>query len=79
MSRKSAIAFFALVLGVTFSAAPRAQEIKLYAFSSGALTIGKGALVNLAPMEPMIQVPVGSMLSSIPKGSSSSTPETTTK
>src|SRR4051812_13262828 len=68
MSRKSAMAFFALVLGVTFSAAPRAQEIKLYAFSSGALTIAKGALVNLAPMEPMIQVPVGFYVIKHPKG-----------
>ena len=48
MTRKSATAFFALILGITLSTAPKAQDIKLYAFSSGALTIGKGALVNLA-------------------------------
>jgi glyoxylase-like metal-dependent hydrolase (beta-lactamase superfamily II) len=68
MTRKSAMAFFALVLGITLSTATKAQDIKLYAFSSGALTIGKGALVNFAPMEPMIQVPVGFYVIKHPKG-----------
>ena len=68
MTRERATAFFALILGITLSSAPRAQDIKLYAFSSGALTIGKGALVNLAPMEPMIQVPVGFYVVKHPKG-----------
>src|SRR5215475_9315879 len=68
MSRKSAMAFFALIFSITISTAPRAQDIKLYAFSSGALTIGKGALVNFAPMEPTIQVPVGFYVIKHPKG-----------
>src|SRR3954454_24968702 len=68
MTRKSAAAFFALILGITLSTAPKAQDIKLYAFSSGALTIGKGALVNFAPMEPQIQVPVGFYVVRHPKG-----------
>ncbi|HTG21801.1 MAG TPA: N-acyl homoserine lactonase family protein [Reyranella sp.] len=41
---------------------------KLYAFSSGALTIGKGALVNGAPNDPPIQVPVGFYVIRHPKG-----------
>lgn len=49
-------------------AAAQAQDIKLYAFSSGALTIGKGALVNGAPNEPTIQVPVGFFVIRHPKG-----------
>jgi N-acyl homoserine lactone hydrolase len=66
--RKCAMVLVALFLGLTLSTAPRAQDIKLYAFSSGALTIGKGALVNFAPMEPMIQVPVGFYVIKHPKG-----------
>ena len=46
----------------------QAQDIKLYAFSSGALTIGKGILQNLAPVEPQIQVPVGFFVIKHPKG-----------
>jgi hypothetical protein len=42
MNRKSAMALFALVVGITLSTAPRAQNIKLYAFSSGALSIPRG-------------------------------------
>ena len=40
----------------------------MYAFSSGALTLGKGILQNLAPMDPPIQVPVGFYLIRHPKG-----------
>ena len=50
------VAFF---LGTSLSAGSQAQDIKLYVFSSGALTIGKGVLQNNAPMTPEIQVPVG--------------------
>lgn len=57
----------AMAIGSCFSAA-QAQDIKLYAFSSGALTIGKGALVNNAPNEPPIQVPVGFFVIRHPKG-----------
>ncbi len=66
--RKSAVAFAAAMLGVTLSAASQAQDIKLYAFSSGALTIGKGILQNLGPIDPPIQVPVGFYVVQHPKG-----------
>jgi glyoxylase-like metal-dependent hydrolase (beta-lactamase superfamily II) len=68
MTRKGASVSVALLLGIMVGAAAQAQDIKLYAFSSGALTIGKGALVNLAPMEPQIQVPVGFYVVRHPKG-----------
>ena len=44
------------------------KDIRLYGFSSGALTLGKGALVNFAPMEPAITVPVGFYVIKHPKG-----------
>ena len=68
MARKRVIASIAFAASMLFSAAPKAQDLKLYAFSSGALTLGKGALVNLAPMEPTIQVPVGFYVVKHPKG-----------
>jgi N-acyl homoserine lactone hydrolase len=46
----------------------QAQDIKMYVFSSGALTIGKGILQNLAPTDPPIVVPVGFYLIKHPKG-----------
>jgi len=55
----------ALCAGV---ASAQAQDIRLYAFSSGALTIGKGVLQNFGPMDPPIQVPVGFYLVKHPKG-----------
>jgi N-acyl homoserine lactone hydrolase len=42
--------------------------IKVYVFSSGALTIGKGVLYNFAPVDPPIQIPVGFFLIKHPKG-----------
>ncbi len=42
--------------------------MRLYAFSSGALTIGKGVLQNFAPMQPPIKIPVGFYLIKHPKG-----------
>ena len=51
-----------------FVAAGQAQDIRLYAFSSGALTIGKGILQNLAPVDPPIQVPVGFFVIRHPRG-----------
>ena len=42
--------------------------MKLYVFSSGALTIGKGVLQNFGPMEPPIQVPVGFFVIKHPNG-----------
>ena len=42
--------------------------MKLYGFSSGALTIGKGVLQNFGPMEPPIKIPVGFFVIKHPKG-----------
>ncbi len=68
MARKTAMALAAILLGASASVAARAQDIKLYVFSSGALTIGKGVLQNGAPMTPEIQVPVGFFVVMHPKG-----------
>ncbi len=68
MPRKTIMALAALVLGTAFSTASQAEDIKLYVFSSGALTIGKGVLQNMAPMTPEIQVPVGFFVVKHPKG-----------
>jgi N-acyl homoserine lactone hydrolase len=58
----------AAVAASLISTAAWAQDIKLYAFSSGALTIGKGILQNLGPLDPPIQVPVGFFVVRHPKG-----------
>ncbi|NLD67575.1 MAG: N-acyl homoserine lactonase family protein [Limnobacter sp.] len=50
------------------AAAGDREDIRLYAFSSGALTLGKGALINFAPMDPPITVPVGFYVVKHPKG-----------
>ena len=55
-------------LAVAAQAQAQAQDIKLYVFSSGALTIGKGILQNLGPLDPPIQVPVGFFVIRHPKG-----------
>ena len=68
MTRKRLTATVALLAGLLSSTALSAQDLKLYAFSSGALTLGKGYLVNGAPMEPTIQVPVGFYVVKHPKG-----------
>ena len=68
MAGKTATALSALLLGAAFSGTVQAQDIKLYAFSSGALTLGKGYLQNGAPMTPQIQVPVGFFVVMHPKG-----------
>ena len=47
---KRLTATVALLAGLLSSTALSAQDLKLYAFSSGALTLGKGYLVNGAPM-----------------------------
>ncbi len=67
MLRKSLPALVASVLAL-LSASSSGQDIKLYAFSSGALTIGKGILQNLGPLDPPIQVPVGFFVVRHPKG-----------
>lgn len=64
-SWKLAGAAIAMLAG---SVAAQAQDIKLYAFSSGALTIGKGVLQNFAAMDPPILVPVGFYVVKHPKG-----------
>jgi len=68
MIRKMMIGLAALVSGAALSAGSHAQDLKLYAFSSGALTIGKGALLNTASMTDMIKVPVGFYVIKHPKG-----------
>jgi len=68
MVGKTGTALTALLLGAAFSGTVQAQDIKLYAFSSGALTLGKGYLQNGAPMTPEIQVPVGFFVVMHPKG-----------
>jgi len=59
------IAAAALFAGATFA---HAQDIRMYAFSHGTLTIGKGILQNLAPVDPPITVPVGFYVVKHPKG-----------
>lgn len=68
MMRKAIAALVTFASAATFSAVSYAQDIKLYAFSSGALTIGRGVLQNNAPMTPEIQVPVGFYVVRHPKG-----------
>ena len=51
MLDKALTGIAAIAISACFSVA-QAQDTKLYAFSSGALTIGKGNLVNNAPNEP---------------------------
>lgn len=58
----------AAAVSTCLAVAAQAQDIKLYAFSSGALTIGKGILQNLGPMDPPIQIPVGFHVITHPKG-----------
>ena len=58
-----------LAAGITTSAlAESPAGMKLFAFSSGALTIGKGVLQNFGPMDPPIQIPVGFFVIQHPKG-----------
>jgi glyoxylase-like metal-dependent hydrolase (beta-lactamase superfamily II) len=66
-SWKLAGAVIALLAG-SFATSTQAQDIRLYAFSSGALTIGKGVLQNFATMDPPIVIPVGFYVVKHPKG-----------
>jgi len=67
--RKALTGLIALALGAALApAAKAADDIKLYVFSSGALTIGKGILQNLGPIDPPITVPVGFFVVMHPKG-----------
>ncbi len=56
----------ALTSATALAASP--AGMKLYAFSSGALTIGKGVLQNFGPMDPPIKIPVGFFVIQHPKG-----------
>lgn len=56
------------ILAGGFATVAQAQDIRLYAFSSGALTIGKGVLQNFATMDPPIVIPVGFYVVKHPKG-----------
>lgn len=60
----AAVALLASSIAVT----AQAQDTRLYAFSSGALTIGKGVLQNFATMDPPIVIPVGFYVVKHPKG-----------
>ncbi|MBK8015488.1 MAG: N-acyl homoserine lactonase family protein [Betaproteobacteria bacterium] len=76
MSKSSGITRMLKVLGtaavlaaaLSQSAVAQTKGVKLYVFSSGALTIGKGILQNLAPNDPPIQIPVGFFVIKHPKG-----------
>jgi N-acyl homoserine lactone hydrolase len=68
MLRRALGGIAAIAISTCFAFPSQAQDIKLYALSSGALTIGKGILQNLAPVEPQIQVPVGFFVIRHPKG-----------
>jgi glyoxylase-like metal-dependent hydrolase (beta-lactamase superfamily II) len=68
MTRKAFAAATAFFVAATLSGAGYAQDIKLYAFSSGALHLGKGVLQNNAPMTPELALPVGFFVVTHPKG-----------
>ena len=59
MLRKALPAATGIAMSCALAIAAHAEDTKLYAFSSGALTIGKGILQNLAATDPPIKVPVG--------------------
>jgi len=63
--RLAAAGAFALLAA---SVTAQAEDTRLYAFSSGALTIGKGVLQNFAVMDPPIVIPVGFYVIKHPKG-----------
>ncbi len=49
-------------------AAESPAGMRLYVLNSGSLSLGKGALQNLAPMEPQIRIPVAMFVIKHPKG-----------
>lgn len=59
-------ALLAMTSAAALAASP--SGMKLYAFTSGALTLGKGNLQNFASMDPPVQVPVGFFVVQHPKG-----------
>jgi len=66
--RTAAGAAAILLAAIGLNAQAADDGVKLYVFSSGALTIGKGILQNLAPNDPPIQIPVGFFVIKHPKG-----------
>lgn len=68
MNRRSTLALAGALLGAALASTASAEDTRLYAFSSGALTIGKGILQNLAPNDPPIKIPVGFYVIKHPKG-----------
>ena len=67
MKRKWQLVALAVAL-FAGAATAQAQDTRMYVFSSGALTIGKGVLQNFATMDPPIQIPVGFYVIKHPKG-----------
>jgi glyoxylase-like metal-dependent hydrolase (beta-lactamase superfamily II) len=67
ISRLAAVAVLSLG-AMTTAQAESPAGMKLYAFSSGSMKLGKGFLQNLAPMEPKIQIPIGFFVIKHPKG-----------
>jgi len=60
----------AILFGL-FIAAAQADSpagMRMYVLNSGSLSLGKGALQNLAPMEPQIRIPVAFFVIKHPKG-----------
>jgi len=53
---------------VTTAVAESPAGMRLYVLNTGSLSLGKGALQNLAPMEPQIRIPVAMFVIKHPKG-----------
>ena len=66
VTRRMLGAVIALVIASAGMA--RAEDTRIYVFSSGALTIGKGILQNFASNDPPIKIPVGFYVIKHPKG-----------
>ena len=68
----SKISISIILLGIACALNPAFAEspagMRLYVLNSGSLQLGKGALQNLAPMEPQIRVPVAMFVIQHPKG-----------
>src|SRR5580765_8952885 len=68
MKSKWKLAATAAVMMFAGVTAAQAEDARMYVFSSGALTIGKGVLQNFATMDPPIVIPVGFYVIKHPKG-----------
>ena len=69
LRRACGLAALLCCLGFVFSAAAESPAgMRMYVLNSGSLSLGKGALQNLAPMEPQIRIPVAFFVISHPKG-----------